>query len=200
MNFTWDYLEISTIYVTAHRSSASDISNIGIYQSSSIDFDIYHIQYHTIGKPVTQLSFRVIRSTQYTQRRPLLSTVQPSIYPHLQRSIWVFWHHEHKTTTTVLSTPYFYDRVAQKYLRKEQRWSQCQCHETILPRFSCWRADTRPLVYSVLLSVSPLFIKTALRFSQAVLNVNMGNKKENSGVTASSSSSHNCTSWVCNEM
>ena len=59
----------------------------------------------------------------------------------------------------------------------------------ILPRFSCWRADTRPLVYSVLLSpLSPLFIKTTLRFSQAVLNVNMGNKKENSGVTASSSS------------
>ena len=82
--------------------------------------------------------------------------------------------------------------MAQKYLSKEQRWSQCQCHEMILPRFSCWRADTRPLVYSVLLSpLSPLFIKTTLRFSQAVLNVNMGNKKENSGVTASS---HNCTS------
>ena len=46
------------------------------------------------------------------------------------------------------------------------------------------------ILFCCLSPLSPLFIKTTLRFSQAVLNVNMGNKKENSGVTAS----HNCTS------
>ena len=42
------------------------------------------------------------------------------------------------------------------------------------------------ILFCCLSPLSPLFIKTALRFSQAVLNVNMGNKKENYAVTASS--------------
>ena len=42
------------------------------------------------------------------------------------------------------------------------------------------------ILFCCLSPLSPLFIKTTLRFSQVVLNVNMGNKKENSDVTASS--------------